>query len=198
MKKTINRLAFLIVILSILFSCTGCDVPSLLHIIFTGSDIEVPPTASPNPIHYEASTDKLEYAYGEEITVELLFITDPCTKEASDGNTYCVKILESPYYEIIGDSEVYTDGSENAEVIEGNFSYGLYWYRVIFKIRINEYSDRERDVDLAIRCVTDNWLLDFLTEKPYHYSGDPEYPFIAKVRFCPNSKTVIFYEHNFL
>ena len=91
------------------------------------------------PIKYLVTTDDIEYEYGEEITVELLFTTDICTKEAKDGNTYCVKILESPYYEIIGGNEVYTDGSENTEVIEGRLSHHFYWYMLqCLKLLVSE------------------------------------------------------------
>ena len=191
MKKTINRLAFLIVILSFLFSCTGCElISSFLFGPTTG-----PMYGHTTPIKYLVTTDDIEYEYGEEITVELLFTTDICTKEAKDGNTYCVKILESPYYEIIGDNEVYTDGSENTEVIEGRLSHHFYWYRVVFKVRINEPSGREGDIGLAIKCVTDNWLSDSLTEDPFYYSGDPEYPYNAGIHFYLESQLIRFIEY---
>ena len=169
MKKLIIRLAFLCIIISTLISCVGC----LPDIFDPTSDSTIDPPYEP-PIYYEVSSDKAEYEYGEEITIELLFSPDIFLSKLNE-KTYSVKIAESPYYEIIGDSEVYAYPSETRDYVG---RYYPYWYRVVFKIKVTEESDGMQPVKLYINCTNDNWLKEVMDDGySLHESDHPDYPF---------------------
>ena len=128
----------------------------------------------------------MEYEYGEEIEIEILFNGDDNGIPKKDGNTYCVKIYESPCYEIVGDSELYTDGSDITKLIKGKeFSF---WYRVVFKIKVNEPFEGTACPEFAFKCVDDDWL-ELETKRfanvgtKYEMIGlynteDPEFPYL--------------------
>ena len=132
-------------------------------------------------VYYEIKSDKTDYAYGETITLELLFnISNPSDHlfRTKDGNLYTVKLPESPEYEIIGKNVFYTDGSENTELIEGK--WGKYCYKATFEIRVNEPADGMQFVELLVGCATDEWLKNCMETESFmspERTNDPEHPF---------------------
>ena len=161
MKKIFNQTLLIILSMLILFSVVGCG------------SYEDDPQKSPI-IHYQIKSDKTKYAYGEEITIEFLFNTVNNGFSEKDGNTYCVKIKESSYYEIIGNREVYTDGSENNEKIKGE--YNDYWYRAVFKIKITKVYCGTHYPEIVVKCVDDDWLDKEIPEDSLN-RADQEFPF---------------------
>jgi hypothetical protein len=128
------------------------------------------------PIKYEVSSNKSGYNYGEEITIELLFSASEPDSAKRNDKAYSVKIAESPYYEIVGDSEVYAYPSENKDYKGQKQSF---WYRVVFKIKVTEDSDGMQPVKLYINCINDDWLKEEMdTGSHSMYESDhPDYPF---------------------
>ncbi len=171
MKKLLIKLAFLCVIISTLLSCVGC-LP----------DISDPPSDPPidesyfPPIHFEVSSNKSEYEYGEEITIKLLFSAYEPNGVKRNDKTYSVKIAESPYYEIVGDSEVDAYPSETRDYVG---RYHNYWYKVVFKIKVIEESDSKQPVKIYVNCVADDWLKEVMDtgEHGMYESDHPDYPF---------------------
>ena len=124
------------------------------------------------PLSYQVKTDKDRYNYGEEITIELLFSVDVNGFYEKDNHTYCVKIEESPYYEIIGDSVTYICASEDK--IEG--LYSDYWYRAVFKIRVTEVYCGTHTPKIMVKCVDNDWLENEIPKDSIH-RADSEFPF---------------------
>ena len=156
MKKSI--LLIFVLVLTI-FSTVGCN-------------FSVPQASS--VLEYQIRSDKTKYDYGEEITIEFLFNISGSMEK--DGNTYCVKIKESPYYEIIGENEIYTDGSENSEKHKGE--YADYWYKAVFKIKVTEVYCGTHSPEIVVKRIgDDNWFNEVTSTGEMYYSGDPEYPF---------------------
>ena len=180
MKNRKIRITALILSVLISLFTSGCH----------SSTIEEIPVA---PLRYEIKSDKTEYQYGEEIEIEFLFNVYNNDSLNKDGNTYCIKIKESPYYEIIGDGEVYTDGSENDRLINGE--YDTYWYRATFKIKITEETDERQYIEIVAKCIEDDWLLPYCEDNSGLYlSDDPEYPFaiLKSFGFNADSYGVVF------
>mgnify|MGYP003301923674 CR=1 FL=1 len=179
MKRLINNVFLSFIALVLLLTCVGCNG------LFWGCTIEeklVP------HMPFQIQSDKMEYEYGEVIEIEFLFSRDINGFCRKDGNTYCVKIYESPYYEIIGDSEVYTDGSEITEYILGENKNYLFWYRAVFKIKVNEPFEGNVYPKIAVKCVDDDWLDEATKLFAYQDTGfgdsvyntdDPEYPYMV-------------------
>ena len=93
-----------------------------------------------------------------------------------DGNTYCVKIKESPYYEIVGENMVYTEGFDIP--IKGEYD-SPYHYKVEFKIRITEEAmgTGTHAPNIVVNRVGDeNWHDEIANYHQREYSGDPEFP----------------------
>lgn len=164
MKKTVRRMALIILSVLMLFSAVGCG--SLGN---ASKDESFQPA-----IEYQIGFNKDKYAYGEEITIEFLFNTVEGGLSKKDGHTYCVKIQESTHYEIIGKSEVYTDGCEDKETIKG--VYANYCYRAVFKIKVTDVYCGTHSPKILVKCVNDNWL-DIMIPEDDLNRADPEFPF---------------------
>ena len=164
MKKAVKVLALLIILIYSIITLIGCTT--------TG------PEADPRPILYEIKVPKKHYEYGEEISIEFLFTPENPGIFTKSDNTYCVKLNESPYYEIVGDNVVYTDGSENEESIKGRWG-GIYWYRATFTIKVNEEFEGLQHFVIYMKCLEDDWLATpydtdaFISDDPqYQYKGN--------------------------
>lgn len=164
--KPRNKILLMTLLVLLLFSIVGCNSG--------GSDARYN-----NILSYQIKSNKTKYAYGEEITIDFLF-NSPETEVSpiKDGYTYCVKIKESTYYEIIGDSVVYTDGSENSEPIEGEY-LETYCYRAVFKIKVTETAMGigAHAPNIVVNRVGDEgWHDQIFNNHEPEYSGDPEFP----------------------
>ena len=120
--KLRNKILSLVIVLLTLFSVVGCNNHSANE-------------SYGYLISYQIKSDKTSYAYGEEVVIEFLFSVIVNGFSRKDGNTYCVKIKESPYYEVVGENMVYTEGFDIP--IKGEYD-SPYHYKVEFKIRITE------------------------------------------------------------
>lgn len=162
MKIRNLRIVALILVFVLLLVSSGCNNYSTI-------------TPEPGyPINFEMSTEKEHYEYGEEITIELLF--SPNSSDSLFYNyTYCVKLIESPYFEVIGDSVVYSNRLENGEKIRGKWGY--YEHRVTFKIKVYGSINGDRRLHILIGCVDDDWLSNYYWQNSSWQSWDDEFPF---------------------
>ncbi len=125
------------------------------------------------PDHWEIKSDKIDYNFGEEITIEVLFSPND-EKILSENYTYYIKLAESPCYEIIGENVVCAESSDGDEMFKGTWDY--FHYRFIFKIKINEQAFEESHLTFYVNCVENDWLKKYYNyEKDPQYSEDPEY-----------------------
>lgn len=168
MKKVVTTLVLLFILV--------CSAITLIECTATKTGPEAEP---PRPVYYEVKVPKKHYEYGEEITIELLFNPVDPSVFTKSGNTYCVKLNESPYYEIVGDNVVYTDGSENEESIKGRWG-GQYWYRVTFTIKVNEEFEGLQHFVIYMKCLEDDWL-DHVYYNNDYVSDDPQYQYKGNV-----------------
>ena len=141
------------------------------------------------PISYYVYCDKGEYVYGEEITIELMFDTYIDDIKFLDDKTYCVKILDSDSYEIIGENQLLVSAHRR----KSPTTLSCYWYSASFKIQINEPIDGEERIGIVIKCVDGDWL-SFQCENIGEFnSGDPEFPFkIRGLSFSADSNGIEF------
>ena len=130
---------------------------------------------------FEIKTDKTEYDYGEEVSVEVIFCSAHTDLECRDGYTYEVKLKESPYYEIIGSDKVTVNGYESDEPYEGIIDNFEYWYRASFKVRITKKTDEMKYLDIGVKCLDNTWLDEWYEFGTGTHtlcrSNDPEYPY---------------------
>lgn len=138
MNSILKNIVVIILFVLAIFSLVGCGYNS-------------DPSYVP-PFEYQIKSDKANYDYGEEITIELLFKRSLMDKK--DDYTYCVELKESSCYEIIGDSQVITSGSET--IYKGE--YADFWYRAVFKIRVTEVYCGTHAPDITVKCLDNNWL----------------------------------------
>lgn len=182
MKKTNIKIASIFLLLILICTVTGCS---------SNTDALSEPQYAP-PLFYQIKTDKAQYSYGEEVTIEFLFGKN-INYNTKENSTYCVKIKESPYYEIIGDGEVCVNTSEINEKYSGE--YADYWYRAVFKIKIKSDCKGTYAPEILVKCVDDEYIFESMSEGDIHYSGDSEYPFRipeAKFNFTADEEGVEF------
>ncbi len=162
MKKMVKILFLIIISLLMIFSAVGCS-----------SEVFADESYMP-PFEFQIKSDKTKYSYGEEITIELLFERSETDKK--DGCTYCIEIKESPYYEIIGDSQVITNGSETKEKYKGE--YADFWYRAVFKIKVTKVYCGTHAPEITIKCVGNNdWLEKEILSNNVHSDDGVSYNF---------------------
>ena len=133
------------------------------------------------PDHWEIKSDKTDYNFGEEITIEVLFSPNN-EKTISKNFTYYIKLAESPCYEIIGDSVVCAENSDGNEMFKGTHDY--FHYRFIFKIKINEQTSEEPHLTFYVNCVESDWLKNYYNyENHPQYSEDPDYDMKISIEY---------------
>ena len=138
MNNTLKNTAIIALLVLTIFSLVGCGN--------SGDESYIP------PFQYQIKSDKATCGYGEEITLELLFKRSDM--DETDGYTYCVELKKSSHYEIIGDSQVVTTGSETAY----NGEYADFWYRAEFKIRVTEVNCGTHTPEITVKCIDNDWL----------------------------------------
>ena len=162
MKKTTKIISLILISIFVTLTIFGCNSSA------SATDPQIR-----YPLLYEIKSDKTKCDLGEEIEIEFLFNVNVDGISRKDEKTYSVKLAESSYYEIIGDSIISVDASENSQQIKGKYSD--YWYRAVFKIKITEEASETQKLVFYVKCVEDDWLNYIHDETKMYESDDPEY-----------------------
>ena len=149
--KILSRLVCLWLAVIILFTFTGCPI-----------------SFGAFAIQSAVYTDKQYYAYDEEILVRL-----DLTKEKhllnpmiTSGNLH-IKIDESPYYDIVGESEIKVNDYYKNEFHDSH-SY-------IFKIKVSDHISIPQAVNIRLKFDLDK---SYKCEELPNYDGSNEYFFL--------------------
>ena len=103
MKKTTKIISLILISIFVTLTIFGCN---------SSASATMPSVGRP-AITAEIRSDKTEYALGEEITIEILFSALTDGEPSNDDYTYCLKLVTSDYYEIIGDDVVSAEVAED-------------------------------------------------------------------------------------
>jgi len=164
MKKTTKIISLILISIFVTLTIFGCN----------SSASATKPSAGPAPVTSEIRSDKTEYALGEEITIEILFSALTDGETSNDDYTYCLKLVTSDYYEIIGDDVVSAEAAEEDELFAGKNDTS-FKYRATFKIKVTEETTEEQKFVFYINRVENDDLRNYPMSQNLGYSDDPEY-----------------------
>ncbi len=134
MRNVISKiLSVLLVIVFVLIIIAGamCVYAWENHSLF-------PPTGLGTMFEYTITLESTEYELGEEIKLNLsLSRGDLLVKYIADGNVH-IKLMESPYYEIVGDGELVITDFDDPKYMNGIFSEAKEQIKYTFTVKVNE------------------------------------------------------------